>query len=122
MPPTNRSRARRRSPAPAEGGASAGKELKVVGKEPAPAVTNDEYRARYLDTIAPIEPSSAGDIKYSPKDGAFVVDEETEVPEDATFAALCGQTLVGFREVQRPRRSCRTKRWACSIRASSCRK
>ena len=45
--------------------------------------------------------SSAGDIKYSPKDGAFIVDEE-KVPEDATFAALCGETLVGFRKFNGP--------------------
>jgi hypothetical protein len=78
----------------------AGKELKVVGKEPAVAVTNDEYRARYLDTIAPSN-RVGRDIKYSPKDGAFIVDEE-KVPEDATFAALCGETLVGFRKFNGP--------------------
>ena len=64
------------------------------------AVNNDEYRTRYLDTIAP-SGIVGRQIKYSPKDSAFIVDEE-KVPEDTTFAALCGDTLVGFRKFNGP--------------------
>jgi hypothetical protein len=99
-------RQRRQKDLPIEsaGKKPAGKELKVVSKEPAIAavrVDNREYRARYLDEVAPA--SLVGRrIKFS-KDGTFVThDDGLEVPRDAVFAALCDQTLIGWLKFNGP--------------------
>jgi hypothetical protein len=81
----------------------AGKEVKVVGKEPAPAVVrNDDYRDRYLNEIAP-SGIVGRRIKFT-KEGTFVThDDGHEVPPETVFAALCDQTLIGWMKFNGPK-------------------
>ena len=67
------------------------------------AASNDEYRARYLDEIAP-SGIVGRVIKYARRTAPSPSTTE-KVPEDTTFAALCDETLGRLREVQRPRRA-----------------
>jgi hypothetical protein len=68
----------------------------VAAKSTAVAVPdNRSYRDRYLDEIAPS--SIVGRLVKFSKDGKFVTSDDGEpVSEDAEFAALCDETLVGW--------------------------
>jgi hypothetical protein len=62
---------------------------------PVTAATPAEYRAKYLDEIAPS--GIAGRMVKFSKDGDFVTpDDGAAVSSDATFIALCQQTLFGL--------------------------
>ena len=94
-------RQRRQKDLPIEpaGKKPAGKELKIVSKEPAPVrqaarADNRRYIDRYLDEVDPV--TIAGRIIRF-KDGRFYTkDDGEDVPKDTVFAALIDQLLVGY--------------------------
>jgi hypothetical protein len=58
-------------------------------------LSNAEYRSRYFDSVAPS--GIVGRLVKFNKDGEFVTtDDGEEVPEGSEFAALCGETLLGY--------------------------
>ena len=76
----------------------------IKGAAPAPnptsqavtvGATPQEYRARYLDEIAPA--SIVGRLIKFSKDGQFITaDDDQPVPPEAEFTVLADQTLVGW--------------------------
>ena len=59
------------------------------------AVSKEDFRARYLDEIAPS--GLVGRMVKFGKEAKFVTsDDDKEIPEDDEFVALCGETLVGW--------------------------
>src|SRR5262245_60698697 len=77
------------------------KPIKLVPSGPdtmalVPTETNEEYRHRYLDEVAPA--GIAGRLMgFDPKAGEFVTKDDNEpIAEDAEFVVLADQTLVGW--------------------------
>jgi hypothetical protein len=61
------------------------------------AITSEqEYRSRYLDEVAPSD-IVGRTIKFNGKDGRFyTADDDADVSEDTDFIALCDETVVGW--------------------------
>ena len=70
--------------------------MTVAPRAPLPASTsNEDYRKRYLDEIAP--QTIVGAMVKFDKDGSFVRQDTEEAIDDARqFLALCGDVLVGW--------------------------
>jgi hypothetical protein len=74
------------------------RELVAARKAQAPAVvtqnTNDAYRARYFDEVAPSGIAGRG---FKWKDSTYVtIDDGQELPKDAEYICLADETLVGW--------------------------
>jgi hypothetical protein len=76
--------------------AKPGVELTIVPRPSLPAVTsNEEYRQRYLDDVAP-QTHVGAMIKFDPKEGLYLrQDTEEAIDGSRQFFALCHDVLVG---------------------------